>query len=345
MDSPLFHGPGQLGIPWVDSPLFESQLATSSASDAQKDLARRFGRDGYLVLDGPIEPDLIDEILEDSKRFYDPRAEFDDLPPQVVTLLKQGLEQAHSCRVQDAWWVSDAVKRLAAHPRVMETLRFLYQREPIPFQTLSFPVGSEQEIHADTIHFDSLPSSFMCGVWVALQDIEADQGPVIYYPGSQKLPVVRLEHLNQWAEDRSVAAGHNYDRFVEYVQAIVDTGAFEAKRLIVPKGTVLIWSANLLHGGSRIDTPDAPRHSQVTHYFFDGCAYTAPVLSNLMVGEAFLRNVWDIGLQRHVPHVIGGRTLEPVGAYGRLQRLRLADSPAIQDVGAVPDVNAPGMGM
>jgi len=28
----------------------------------------------------------------------------------------------------------------------------------------------------------------MCGVWLALEDIDADNGPLIYYPGSHRGP-------------------------------------------------------------------------------------------------------------------------------------------------------------
>ena len=178
----------EVGIPWSNSPVFERQLARVAATEEQRALARSFHQDGYLVLEDWIAPELCDRIVADSEGFYDPRAEYPDLPPQVVTLLKQGLEQAHSCRVQDAWWVSEAVKALACDPRILELLQFLYQRAPIPFQTLNFPVGSEQATHADTIHFDSIPSMFMCGVWVALQDVGPDDGPVFYHRAATSSP-------------------------------------------------------------------------------------------------------------------------------------------------------------
>ena len=323
MPDPQSFEPSQLGIPWTDSPLFEAQLARMDVSEERREHARRFREDGYLVLEGWIDEALVDAIVEDSKTFYDIDAKYDDLPPQVVRLLKQGLGLPHACRVQDAWWVSKAVRELAGHPRILDLLHFLYQRRPIPFQTLNFPIGSEQELHADTIHFDSLPSGFMCGVWVALQDIGPNDGPVVYYPGSHRLPVVRLEHLDRWAEDATVAAGDNYDRFAAYIQHAAESGPFERKVLEIAKGTVLIWAANLIHGGSPIRTPGASRHSQVTHYFFEDCAYLAPILSNVAIGELFVRDVWDLHRECHVPQRIGGRTLKPIGEPGTLRRLEL----------------------
>ena len=33
-----------------------------------------------------------------------------------------------------------------------------------------------------------MPEGFMCGVWVALEDMDMENGPLVYYPGSHKLP-------------------------------------------------------------------------------------------------------------------------------------------------------------
>ena len=60
-----------------------------------------------------------------------------------------------------------------------------YGREPLPFQTLNFRVGTQQEPHSDAFHFNSDPPGFMCGVWVALEDIDEASGPLVYFPGSQ----------------------------------------------------------------------------------------------------------------------------------------------------------------
>lgn len=321
----------EIGIPWSNSPVFERQLARVPATQGQRALARSFHRDGYLVLEDWVAPELCDRIVADSEGFYDPRAEYPDLPPQVVTLLKQGLEQAHSCRVQDAWWVSEAVKALACAPRILELLQFLYQRAPIPFQTLSFPVGSEQATHADTIHFDSIPSMFMCGVWVALQDVGPDDGPVFYHPGSHKLPVVRMEQLGRLVQrdgNGGVASGDNYDRYLEYVRLVEQSLGAPARRLEVKKGTVLIWSANLLHGGSCIDAPGNSRHSQVTHYFFEGCAYVSPILSNMEVGEYFVRPVWDILREKVHGQTIAGAAMDFDPGVGALSRFHLPGSGA-----------------
>lgn len=49
---------------------------------------------------------------------------------------------------------------------------------------------------------------------------------------------------------------------------------------MIEKGQAVIWAANLLHGGAPQKDRERTRHSQVTHYFFEGCKNFAPLLSS-----------------------------------------------------------------
>jgi hypothetical protein len=50
--------------------------------------------------------------------------------------------------------------------------------------------------------------------------------------------------------------------------------------LFLPRfGQVLIWHANLLHGGSPVSNRKARRWSQVVHFYFENCLYTTPLKS------------------------------------------------------------------
>lgn len=162
-----------LDMPWFESPCFPKLLERSGLGAREKELVRHFAERGYVVIDPGLDADA---LAEEVKR---------DLAPRW-----QG-----SGRIQDAWKLSDAVKRAALAPSVLETLELLYGREPVPFQTLNFSRGTEQATHSDTIHFHSVPERFMCAVWVALEDIDAGNGPLHYYPGSHKLPILDYRDL------------------------------------------------------------------------------------------------------------------------------------------------------
>jgi hypothetical protein len=176
-------------------------------------------------------------------------------------------------RVQDAWRQSLSVKAIATAPRVLELLREFYGRKPLPFQTLNFRYGTEQAVHSDTIHFNSLPAGFMVGVWVALEDMDMNNGPVVYYPGSHKIPEIDMKDVGLAAHP------DHYPHYVCYIQGVVKGGKLQPKYATIKKGQAFMWASNLLHGGSAHKDPARSRHSQVTHYYFENCKYYTPLFS------------------------------------------------------------------
>ena len=179
----------------------------------------------------------------------------------------------HGTRVFNGWKDSPAIRAVAHWPRVHRMLRQLYDRSPRPFQSLNFPIGTEQKVHSDVIHFDSDPPTYMCGVWVALEDIDEGNGALVYYPGSHKLPVVRME-------DFAPGPGpEHYPKYEEHMERVVREKGLRPARAVLKKGQALIWASNLLHGGGTHPDKARTRMSQVTHYYFEGCQYFTPLES------------------------------------------------------------------
>ena len=181
-------------------------------------------------------------------------------------------------RIQDGWRDVAAVRSLALHPQVLDLLRHLYGRSPFPFQTLNFAVGSEQPCHSDAVHFHCQPHGFMCGVWIPLVDVEADSGPLVYFPESHRLPYQSAATLGLTTEE--VAEEPHPQRFFEkgWEADIIRLGL--TQQLFLPRrGQVLIWHANLLHGGLPVSNRLSRRWSQVVHYYFEDCLYTTPIKS------------------------------------------------------------------
>ena len=176
-----------------------------------------------------------------------------------------------TARVQDAWKTIDEVRQLATDKRIALALEQLIERKPLPFQTLNFPIGTRQSTHSDTVHFNSIPSGYMAGVWVALEDIDADNGPLRYYPGSHKLQEYSMQ-------DFGLEAGvENYPKYEECIQKLVEDEQLAVEYGTIKKGEALIWHSNLLHGGAAQKDLSRTRNSQVTHYYFDGCKYYTPM--------------------------------------------------------------------
>ena len=160
----------------------------------------------------------------------------------------------------------------------------------------------------------------MCGVWVALEDIGEGAGPLEYYPGTHRWPILYNEQigLRVGRSGRSVSqeAYHNvWERMVR--TANIKPEFFHAR-----KGDALIWAANLLHGGSRQSDPNLTRWSQVTHYFFDDCCYFTPMFSDVPIGNLQLRSLRDISSRKIMPNIYVGENLSSTGLAHRMRALR-----------------------
>ena len=179
-------------------------------------------------------------------------------------------------RIQDAWRFSENVRQLATAPKIMETLENLYGRKPFAFQTLNFQFGTQQMAHSDTIHFNSLPEGYMCGIWTALEDITDDAGPLEYWTGSEKLPIYDYQDLGI---ETSNNPDKDYAIYEQKIQKVLQDANLKPVRVLARKGDSFIWDANLIHGGSKVDNVGKTRWSQVTHYYFEDCKYLIPRLS------------------------------------------------------------------
>ena len=266
-----------VNLPWVESPFFEYEFKKADLDDVLGQQVRQFAQNGYLIFD----PDIPMEVIDQAR---------DGAEPLIPTSQANG-------RVLDAWRTVPAVQQIAAAPAVLAMLRVLYRREPIPFQTLNFKVGTQQRTHSDSIHFNSIPQRFMCGVWVALEDVRDDNGPLHYYPKSHKLPFYDLVDMGlkgTTAKNDNELYGKLYPRYEDFIAAMIQAHGLEKAVLNMKKGQAIIWSANLLHGGEAIKTPGSTRHSQVTHYYFNDCIYYTPLRSDAAPDRLYVRRITNI---------------------------------------------------
>lgn len=293
------HSPSPLpGVPHIESPFYPALLA--SADEVTQRIANDLFTRGYAVLDFP-DPD------------------FDDLAESIVTRLQPAFDfdgwraEGHaagiSLRVQDAWKTDEAVRSIACNSQLVDLLSRLYGRAAWPFQTLNFPVGTQQHFHTDSVHFSSVPERFMCGVWVAMEDIDVSNRPLMYFPGSHKWPIYTNEHIGQCvAEMPGVPTQELYEKMW---RALVEINGAKSDCFLARKGQALIWAANLMHGGMRQLDPYRTRWSQVTHYFFDDCAYYTPMMSDPFYGSIAFRELTNIATGNIVENRYAGHQIPP----------------------------------
>src|ERR687888_964682 len=148
-------------------------MAVERRAGLSSEQRERFARDGFVVIDDPCPPELLDAVVADADGLYNdafhpgPDVTRDGV---VYTSDARWVGRYHWCRVKNAWKLSPSIRATALAPRVLAITEELFGRRVLPFQTLNFPVGTQQSPHIDAFFFHSDPPGYMCGVWIALED-------------------------------------------------------------------------------------------------------------------------------------------------------------------------------
>lgn len=280
----------KMNLPWVESPFFNDLLLKKNLTPEQHEMATQYNQEGFLVVPQLVDHELIDRTLREIEGEYPARV--GELPT----------------RHQDLWKKYATVREVASLAPVFAVLRLLYDREPIPFQTLNFKFGTQQRAHSDTIHFSSTSARFMCGVWVAMEETDTNNGPLFYYPRSHRQAEfnyfdIGLEAKPEYAE---------YPEYEDFIEEFMDAKGYQRQEIHMQKGDVLIWWSNLVHGDMPIKGDNVTRWSQVTHYYFEGCMYYSPRFSDMFANNLNLRHVVNIATGKTVQHSENGKPIETI---------------------------------
>jgi hypothetical protein len=287
------------GLPLVETPLLLTMADELGLSEEERRMACDLLEHGFAVFDFP-DPE-IDERIGRIKHRLAPNYGVDFDNPEAD-------KTSGERRVQDAWKNDPDVQAIAANEAVIELLSKLYGRQAFPFQTLNFPVGTQQEAHSDMVHFSCLPEKFMCGVWLAMEDVHPDAGPLFYYPGSHRWPVMGNALIGRRGCETSLNSAQ--DPFAEAWRALRAAHGAQPSTFLARKGQALIWCANLLHGGSAQTDPRRTRWSQVTHYYFEDCIYYTPAFSDEALGKLQMRRIESIIDGKMRPNLYQGQPAE-----------------------------------
>jgi ectoine hydroxylase-related dioxygenase (phytanoyl-CoA dioxygenase family) len=242
-------------IPWMDKTVSEEEIHTklhaADFSPSVKEAILHWKENGYLILEKFINEKAVEAI----------NTEIENL------LEKKEIEFSLGNKIMFANKKSELIRELSTREDIISVLNFVLGRKVVPFQTINFMTGSEQHAHSDSIHMTTYPLGYLIAIWVALEDISADAGPLSYYPGSHKLPYVLNDGYERGGNVFTVGADSNYLKYEHKIGQIVQEKKLPKKIFTAKKGDVLVWHANLIHGGEPIARPGATRKSMVIHYF------------------------------------------------------------------------------
>jgi ectoine hydroxylase-related dioxygenase (phytanoyl-CoA dioxygenase family) len=157
--------------------------------------------------------------------------------------------------------------RNSINSKLLEKILELLMGKPLDlFQSVNFLKGSEEPAHSDFIHMSTYPYGYLIAVWIALEDIKEGSGALFYYPGSHKMAYVMNGDYDNGG-NRWLLGKNSKQKYIEKIEEKIKENNLEKKVFTASKGDILIWHANLLHGGSEIIDLKRTRKSMVLHYY------------------------------------------------------------------------------
>lgn len=231
----------------------ESRIRNSQvfkdANESSKNSLLAYNENGYLVVHQFLKNEEVNEINQ-----------------QVSDTVNTGkIKESYGSRYLQIVKHSKAINDVAHSKKLIELCDILLDGKAVFFQSINFIKGSEQDTHSDSYHMTTYPEGGLLGIWIALEDIGIDQGPLHYYPGSQTLPYFLNESFDNEGT-KFMLGKHNYPPYAAMIQKKIEENKFRKEVFIAKKGDLLIWHANLLHGGEPHRNLELSRKSMVLHY-------------------------------------------------------------------------------
>jgi len=222
--------------------------------------ASDFDADGYCIVRGAIDPELIHRAYLQINAF---RSKNDPLLIEHNLLLEGMLH-----RVVNLHYSVTALQDIfSTAMRAGQEVCDRFGAATL-YTSLFFEHGSQQLIHRDTPYFYSGSDGGYMGVWVALDDVDETNGALFLLKGSHRLEEPDLEALkNRFHPDSDVPASSTplFNAYNAELVTEANKKGLVAIPCVVKKGDMILWHPSTLHGGLPHLDKSRSRRSFVMH--------------------------------------------------------------------------------
>ena len=258
-DSALYRHDNAALRPWYDQPdchaRLDQLLDTGRVPAELESSFRQFLDEGWFEIENHLDDGLINRL----NAAMDHAAQTGD----------SGFTPGSSQRLQRMHIKYDSFWDVTTYQKTQSVIDTLMQTPSTACQVIGFINGTQQAPHQDAIHLSVFPQGYMCGAWVALEDVQPDSGELVIYPGSHRWDLVMMKDAG--IDKVSHARWSEFANTVEVRwQKLVDQSGVRPMIYRPKRGSLLVWHERLMHGGSRRLNKTLTRKSCVTHHFAQG---------------------------------------------------------------------------
>jgi phytanoyl-CoA hydroxylase len=264
----------------------DQALVSGLIDDDTCNLVQFFSDHGYCIIPAALAERQIDKYLEDLQALTQSCDYLKVSDGREIRTIRNSDVLKPGTKILDTISIIESGRELALHETIVKVLMALFGGQPLAFQSLHFEVGSTQALHQDTAYVVVDQPNSLIASWIALEDVQAGSGELMYIPGSHRLDdfVYGNGTRKYWDPSRDGHEIHNHHLWWLSNLPTDDSGiASERQKFLPRKGDVLLWHADLVHGGNLIEDGSLTRRSLVTHYTF--CRNTPKYFQDLEVDQ------------------------------------------------------------
>ena len=188
-----------------------------------------------------------------------------DGPARSMRYAEESRDRRTRYRIHDAHSHAESFRDLYLEPNIHRWIDLLLGEPGVAIQSLYFQYGSEQMLHRDPIVVPTSADGHLFAAWIALEDIEDGAGALVYVPGSHRLPYYEFRP-GEYRFDAASMGAAEIEAGNAFEDEQMQRHGLEPRVFTAKRGQVLLWHANLRHGGSPVTDPDKTRRSFVVHF-------------------------------------------------------------------------------
>lgn len=214
---------------------------------------RIFHERGWLVVEGVYRSEEADEVARLAVETADAITEDESMPGYLLDRSESGETAAR--KIDNPYLRNPLFRDFALDGRLREMLRRITGEEPLLKSDQLFMkpprFGSEKPYHQDNFYFRCTPGGHVITAWIALDDVDEENGCLRYISGSHKKGII----------DHAEVPGQPYN--LAPPDDLIDRD--KEASAPVRKGGVVLHHSETLHS-SRRNTSDRWRRGYATHW-------------------------------------------------------------------------------
>ena len=226
--------------------------STATQGPLPADLAERFIRDGYVVVDDLVTAEERGRIVDDAAGFIDGTYPVSN-PPDDGDILA----------VHFPHWVSPVAHDAVVHPGIAEVVGTIagahlpgWDGRTKCMQSMLFfkPPGLQGQAWHQDERFIPTRDRSLVGAWIALDDATVDNGCLWVQPGGHRSPLREIFQVD-WAKREGKLTDLDSTPWPDHNQAVA---------VEVPAGSMVIFQDHMPHYSSQ-NRSDCSRHAFTLH--------------------------------------------------------------------------------